>query len=250
MTDLLAVTLGNTSVAAAAAGADGALRDVRCEPLDGLESLVGPRLEAAEGPVIVCSVNPPALARLRRAAKAVGSDPPLVAGEDFPIPIRTDVDEPARVGTDRLLAALAAHRRAGGACIVVDAGTAVTVDAVDDAGVFLGGAIFPGPGLMARSLADGAAQLPHVEVGREFVPDEVIGRNTEDAIRSGITRAVAAAVARLASEMRDALEMAVPVYVTGGYALPQSEAGGADWTVVPDLVLEGLILAWREHHKP
>jgi type III pantothenate kinase len=250
MNDLLAVTLGNTSVAAATVDADGALRDVVRAPLEQLEALLALRLEASDGPVAVCSVNPPALARLRRAAEAAGCKPPLVAGEDFPISIRTDVDEPDRVGTDRLLAALAAYHRAGRACIVIDVGTAVTVDAVDDDGTFLGGAIFPGPGLMARSLADGTAQLPLVEIASAAADGPVIGRNTEAAIRSGITRAMTAAVARLAGEMRDALGTAAPVYVTGGYATPQDAEGGADWTVVPDLVLEGLVLAWRGHQEP
>jgi len=247
MTDLLALTLGNTSVAAAGAAADGALRDVRREPLKRLEALLGPRLEAAEGPVIVCSVSPPALARLRRTTEAAGRDPPLVAGEDFPIPIQTGVDEPDRVGTDRLLAALAAYRRAGGACIVVDAGTAVTVDAVDAGGTFLGGAIFPGPGLMARSLAEGTARLPAVEIQSAAALERPIGKDTEAAIRSGVTRAVAAAVARLAVDMRDEIGNTVSVYVTGGYAPP---ADDRRWMVLPDLVLEGLLLAWREHREP
>ena len=250
MTPILAVALGNTSVAAATAGADAALRDVGRASLEALEAFLAPRLEAADGPVIVASVNPPALERMRRAAETVAADGPHVAGADFPIPIRADVAEPARVGTDRLLAALAARHRAGGACIVVDAGTAVTVDAVDADGTFLGGAIFPGPGLMARALADGTAQLPLVEVGREFVPERAIGKNTEEAIRFGIMRALSGAVGGIAADMMQVVGTAAPVYITGGYAPPgQGERGVAE-SVVPDLVLEGLVLAWREHREP
>ena len=245
MTRILAVTLGNTSVAAATANADGALRDVAVAPLRQLETFLVPRLEAADGPVVVCSVNPPMLARLREAARAAGGDGPHVAGEDFPISIRADVEEPGRVGTDRRLAALAAHRRAGGACIVVDAGTAVTVDAVDDAGTFLGGAIFPGPGLMARSLADGTAQLPLVEIASGAADGPAVGRSTEAAIRSGVTRALAGAVERLVRDVAEALGSDVSVYATGGYAPPPEDRGGSGWQVVPDLVLEGLVLAWR-----
>ncbi|MEA3366750.1 MAG: type III pantothenate kinase, partial [Planctomycetota bacterium] len=171
------------------------------------------------------------------------------AGEGFSIPVKADVDEPARVGTDRLLAALAAYRRAGGACIVVDAGTAVTVDAVDDDGTFLGGAIFPGPDLMARSLAEGTAQLPAVEIGREFVPERVIGKNTGDAIRSGIMRTLSGAVGGIAADMMHEVGTGVPVYITGGYAPPEDGERGIGEVVVPDLVLEGLVLAWREHHE-
>jgi type III pantothenate kinase len=215
--------------------------------LEELEAFLAPRLEAADGPVIVGSVNPPALERVRRAAETVAADGPHVAGADFPIPIRADVAEPARVGTDRLLAALAARHRAGGACIVVDAGTAVTVDAVDADGTFLGGAIFPGPGLMARALADGTAQLPLVEVGREFVPERAIGKNTEEAIRSGILGATAGAVERLLRDVAGVLGVAVPIYATGAAA---GAAAGRALTIIPDLVLEGLVLAWREHSEP
>jgi len=250
MTRILAVTLGNTSVAAATADADGALRDPGRATLEQLPAFLTPRLEAADGPVVVCSVNPPVLERVREAARAADCDGPHLAGEDFSIPVRADVEEPGRVGTDRLLAALVAHRRAGGACIVVDAGTAVTVDAVDETGTFLGGAIFPGPGLMARSLADGTAQLPHVEIASGAADGPAIGRSTEAAIRSGVTRALAGAVERLVRDMAEALGSDVPVYATGGYAPPREDRGGSGWQVVPDLVLEGLVLAWCERREP
>jgi len=249
MTDLLAVTLGNTSVAAAAAHPDGALGEVSREPLARLEAALGPRLEAAEGPVLVCSVNPPALERLRRTAVAAGFDPPQVAGEDFAIPVAADVDEPARVGTDRLLAALAAHRRAEGPCLVVDVGTAVTVDAVDEAGTFLGGAIFPGPRLMARSLADGTAQLPLVEMSGVEAGDRVIGKNTEAAVRIGVSRALSGALGYILTAMLLELGVQGPVFLTGGDAPPaenEADLKGTRYVVVPDLVLEGLVLAWRE----
>ena len=261
MTDLLAVTLGNTSVAAATAGAGGALRDVCREPLDRLESLLDARLEAAEMAVVVCSVNPPALARLRQALAAAGQAPPLVAGEDFSIPVEADVDEPARVGTDRLLAALAAYRRAEGACIVVDAGTAVTVDAVDVGGTFLGGAIFPGPDLMARALAEGTAQLPLVKP--EYA-ESILGRNTRDAIRAGVHHGWRGGVIMMLAAALSEVGEHASVFLTGGDLAPlKSETGdflrGYDGEegesdrqvrVVPDLVLEGLVLAYRERAEP
>ncbi len=250
MSGLLAVTLGNTSVAVATADEAGTLHDVGRASREPPEAFLAPRLETADGPVVVCSVNPPALDRVRQAVEAAGADGPYVAGEDFPIPIHADVDEPGRVGTDRLLAALAAYRRAGRACIVIDAGTAVTVDAVDEDGTFLGGAIFPGPGLMARSLADGTAQLPLVEVGREFVPERAIGKNTQEAIRSGIMRALAGGIGGIAGDMMQVVGTAAPVYITGGYAPPEHGERGIAESVVPDLVLEGLVLAWREHREP
>ncbi|MBL7141162.1 MAG: type III pantothenate kinase [Planctomycetes bacterium] len=264
MTDLLAVTLGNTSVAIAVADAEGVLHDVRREPLAHLETLLAERLASAgdaAGPAIVGSVNPPALARLRKALQTAEHGPPRVAGRDFPIPIATAVDEPARVGTDRLLAALAAYRRARGPCIVVDVGTAVTVNAVDGAGTFLGGAIFPGPDLMARALAEGTAQLPNVDMHAGPVPESVVGKNTRDAIRTGVHHGWRGGITMMLAAALSEVGEHATVFLTGGYlALLKSEAndflGGYDEDggesdrrprVVPDLVLEGLVLAWREH---
>jgi len=248
MTAMLAVTLGNTSIAIAGVDEGGVLADVCREPLERLEAVFTEWLEAlpdGEVTVIVCSVSPPAMARLREAAEAARDARVHEAGKDFHIAVKADVEEPQRVGTDRLLAALAAHRRVGGACIVVDAGTAVTVDAVDDDGTFLGGAIFPGPGLMARALAEGTAQLPHVELRSAVVPETVVGKNSEEAIRSGIANAFAGGIRNVAAAIAHETGVGMPVIVTGGYA-PKGDADSGPWTVVPDLVLEGLVLAWRE----
>ena len=262
MSNLLAITLGNTSVAMATVADDGALGDVRGEPLARLEVLFAEFVPAPverEAPIIVASVNPPALARLRAVAPADGPASPLAARDDFPIPIATDVAEPEKVGVDRLLAALAAYRRTGGACVIVDCGTAVTVDAVDSGGVFLGGAIFPGRDMMARALADGTAQLPHVEGGA--APESVIGKSTEEAILAGLVHGTAGALDSLVAGAMMEVGLHAHVLVTGGDArVPESPAPPGQslpppWRspvlrrkseIVPDLVLEGLVMAYRE----
>jgi len=251
MTGLLAVTLGNSSVAVAAVDVEGALCDVHREPLPRLETLMAGHMASAgkgSGPVIVCSVNPQALERLRKTVADAGHEPPHMAGLDFPIPVATTVDEPDRVGPDRLLAALGAYRRACGACIVVDVGTAVTVNAIDDDGTFLGGAIFPGPDLMARSLTEGTARLPKVDMhAGGAMPESAVGRNTEEAIRVGVSRALSGGIGYLVTEMVLELDGASPVFLTGGGAADEEAAAAdTDYVVAPDLVLEGLVLAWHE----
>jgi len=104
-------------------------------------------------------------------------------GRDLPIPIRTRC---SGVGADRLLNALAAVRRFPGGAIVVDVGTAVTVDVVSPEEEFLGGAIFPGPHLGAWALAEKAAQLFHVD---PVPPVQAIATETAEAIRSGLSTA-------------------------------------------------------------
>ncbi len=250
MNDLLAITLGNSSVVMATMTREAEILDARGEPLARLEDLFAefvPAPQARQAPIIVASVNPPALARLRAVAPAAGPAAPLVARDDFPIPIATNVDEPEKVGVDRLLAALAAYRLTGSACVVVDCGTAVTVDAVDADGTFLGGAIFPGRDMMARALAEGAAQLPTVAIGPA---ESGIGRNTEEAIRAGIVHGSDGALAALIAGAQAAAGRKATVILTGGDApLPGSPVLRPAFKVVPDLVLAGLVMAcseWQE----
>jgi len=244
VSDLLAVVLGN-STAALARVADGRLGTVRRVAIDRLEELADALAGAdRDVPLLVASVNPPALARLATLAPAAAM---RVAGRDFPIPLRTDVESPDRVGTDRLLGALAAHRRTGGPCVTVDVGTAITVNAVRADGVFLGGAILPGPDLMARALADGTAQLPPVDLSIDAPP---IGRSTAQAIAAGVRIGAAGAVAALVAAVRHAVGPHAPVFVTGGGAARITEHLPTEWRrVVPDLVLEGLVAAYRDHEN-
>jgi len=246
---LVAVALGN-SRAAATLVTGAALGQVTRAPVERLEDLAPVLARACpdcggEATVLaVASVNPPALARLVALAKEMHLARPLVAGGDFPIPIRTDVDAPERVGTDRLLAALAAYRRARSACLIVDCGTAITVNAVRADGVFVGGAIFPGLAMMARALARGTALLPETAMP-ERVPG--IGKNTEQAIAAGILHGAAGAVANLIIVASEVVGSEAAVFLTGGDAARLAEFLPPDCRdVTPDLVLEGLAFAYRE----
>lgn len=127
---------------------------------------------------------------------------------------------PERVGRDRLHAAAGAARLLGRACLVVDAGTALTVDAlrVTPAGAsFLGGAIAPGPSLLARALATGTARLPEVTPRPGA---QALGRVTEEALEAGIVIGFRGAAARLVDELAREAELAEPVVVLTGGASP------------------------------
>jgi len=248
-TTFLAVALGN-STAAATLVTDAALGQVTRAPVERLEDLAPvlaracPDCGGEATAVAVASVNPPALARLLALAKEMHLAKPLVAGDDFPIPMRTDVDEPERVGADRLLAALAAYRRKRSACLVVDCGTAITVNAVRAGGVFVGGAIFPGLAMMARALARGTALLPAAAVPERAPP---VGKNTEQAIAAGILHGAAGAVANLIIVASEVVGSDAAVFLTGGDAARLAEFLPPDCRdVMPDLVLEGLAIAYRE----
>ncbi len=131
------------------------------------------------------------------------------------LPLHVAVEEPHRVGMDRLLNAVAAHCLAyPDAAVIVAVGTAMTVDWVDAHGVFQGGAIVPGPQLMADALHRRTAQLPYVEVG-EVPPVVAPATNTAAAILAGTRAAVAGAALLLAHRYAE-LSDRPWVFLTGG----------------------------------
>lgn len=159
---------------------------------------------------------------------------------DLPLDVR--LPAPERVGMDRLVAAVAANRirNSERAAIVVDAGTAVTVDAVAVDGSFQGGVILPGMRLVCRALAAGTDLLPLVEVSFSDSPPEPIGRSTETAIRSGAFWGTVGAIRLLISQFRHQLGDSAQVLVTGGDASSLASLIDADAQFVPQLVLAGI----------
>jgi type III pantothenate kinase len=144
-------------------------------------------------------------------------------------------ENPAQLGTDRWAALVGARARCSGACVVVNAGTAVTVDALTAQGVFLGGLILPGLELMARSLAAGTADLP-LQPGR-FQPFPV---NSVDAIRSGALQAIAGAVDRMI-HLLTAQDAPTQLLLSGGAAETIAPILAREYVLAPALVLEGLV---------
>lgn len=162
---------------------------------------------------------------------------PLVASGRSDWGLMVLYDDPESVGVDRLSAASEAYRTVGGRVVVVDVGTAITVDAVSDDGTFLGGIIAPGPRLMASALHEGTSLLPPTE------PEpgaDLLGRSTEDCIRSGLLHGTASLVDGLVGRVRRKLGGAKVVATGGGldFVLPALEVRPE--VVEPDLVLKGL----------
>jgi type III pantothenate kinase len=163
--------------------------------------------------------------------------------------LAVNVDAPENVGIDRLLGVLAAKRLVapGQPAVVVDMGSAVTVNLLDETGAFAGGAIFPGLRLMAEALHDNTAQLPLVKV-TEHAP-VVPARSTAPAIAAGIHWAVAGGVSALLRNLAEAVPSAepLPVFLTGGDAaviVPDLlDRAQFRYEVRPLLTLEGLHLA-------
>lgn len=178
--------------------------------------------------------------------------PVRVAGRDVPIPLTTSYHDPGRIGVDRLVDAWSVRRRFGGAWIVVNFGTAVTIDAVADvaasdvdasaAGIpacaaFHSGAIVPGLWMSLQGLARGAAQLPSVESAdaRTFPT-----RSTEEAMVAGVSVGLAGLVDRVGERLAEAVGIAPRAVATGGDARRIADDCRIVEHVVPGLTLLGV----------
>ena len=157
--------------------------------------------------------------------------------------VRCAYADPSRLGVDRWVAILAAHRRARGAACVIDAGTAATFDAVDGAGTHLGGLIIPGARLLAaaldRNTSDIGSTATAPAAGRGL---ELLGRSTDAAVGQGAWLALAAALDRAVATVTRALQETPAVYLTGGDAEPLRDWLETRVQLRADLVLEGLAL--------
>jgi type III pantothenate kinase len=192
------------------------------------------------------------MASVNRAASAPFADwivrrgfaPPLVLDRPSQLPIRVALATPQEVGIDRLLNALAANERRPQErpAVVIDCGSAITVDAVSSEGAFLGGAIAPGLSLSARALNHFTHALPLVRV---FEPADPIGRSTDEAIRSGVFWGTLGGVRELVARLRDVLGGSALVYLTGGDADQLAPHLGSEIERVPELTLRGIYLAAR-----
>ncbi|MCP4590108.1 MAG: type III pantothenate kinase, partial [bacterium] len=192
----------------------------------------------------VATVVPELLGRVEESITEALGLRTLVIGRDLPLPLPVLVDEPEAVGSDRLCVAAGAYERARGTCTVIDFGTAVTVDLVDDTGAFQGGAILPGLGMQARALCEHTAALPTVPVA---FPGKRVGKCTTEAIQSGICYGLAGAVRHLVEGYALELNQWPYVVATGGDAETMMDACDFIDAVVPDLCLRGVGLAYVKH---
>jgi len=268
--DLILVSVGNTRTriarAAVASESGGALGELH--PSLALESTdisgqtaeitrLSDLVEAESARVLISSVNPTATAALEKALAGLPGLPAVVrmslnGAGGIKIPQAVNLDAAASPGEDRLLAALAAHDRSRAACVVIDAGTAVTVDLIDQYGVFQGGVIVPGVGAMLDALARTTAQLPKVAAptGQGEVPNGPVGKNTRDAMVLGALQAVRGLCHRMIDQYAETTGRYPRVIATGGDAPLLFRDDEFVEHLVPDLVLIGMQTAFARVEQP
>ncbi|MEZ6061571.1 MAG: type III pantothenate kinase [Planctomycetaceae bacterium] len=209
---------------------------------------------AADGnePVTNCVLagsNPPVRDLLRQAWPLPGLPPTVI--EDFrDVPLAVDVDEPAKLGIDRLLSAFAVKMSdpSERPAVIVDSGTATTVDLLTSDGVFRGGSILPGLRLSAYALHDYTARLPLIDTDARLTTEpSVPGRNTDEAICAGLFWGQLGAVRELVSRLSQAAaerfhEVRPPRVVISGGGGRQLMPHFPNATFIDSLALHGLAL--------
>ena len=252
---LLAVDVGNTNVTIALFDGDRLAADWRVTShrertadelaveLRQLFSLRDLDLNVVTG-VVISSVVPNLNSALLEASRRYLKHEPVMVGPGVKTSVRVRAENPKEVGADRIANALAAYTKYGGPVVVIDFGTAVTYDAINADGDYLGGAIAPGVEISLDALVSQTAMLRRVE---PVAPDSVIGRNTVASIQSGLVWGFVAQVEGMVARMVSELGGSAHVIATGGQASLVANLTHVIEAIDPLLTLEGLRLIYLQN---
>jgi len=196
-----------------------------------------------EGVMVSCVV-PSTVYAIQNACIRYLDREPMVVGSGVKTGMKVRTDNPREVGSDRIVNAVAARDRFGGALVVVGFNTATTFDCVDASGAYIGGAIAPGLSISADALFTRTATLPRVPVSR---PRSAIGTNTVHAMQSGLFFGYVGLVNQLARACRAELKGDVTCVATGGFSNLIGRACDEIDEVDEHLALRGLSLLWQRN---
>jgi type III pantothenate kinase len=250
---LLTIDIGNTTIAAAVFRGNtivskGRIPTAAGKPSSyykGIRTAIGLKALGGVRHVAVSSVVPaldPAFIAL--AKKRFGARAFFISHRNCGI--RIDYAKPPQVGADRLANAAAGKTLYGAPVIIVDFGTAITFDCIDRRGAYSGGIILPGAELTAAALYEHTAKLPLVDPFRK--PRGIIGKNTVDAIASGLYYGMEGAVDRILRGLKKDMQCDKIVF-TGGYAGSMRRRIARRAALDPDLTLKGIRIIWELNRK-
>ena len=251
--NLLAISVGNTrtrigTFTHGSLDEDVALDNARYTNItDKIREAYETILKQEDPVVLLAAVNPALAERLENFITTELSPERFLRVErDIEVPIGRQLDPEAMVGEDRLLNAAGAFDVLQQACVVVDAGTAITVDFVDGAGTFHGGAIAPGAAMMLKALHEYTAQLPETTVAK---PIEAVGHNTIEAMRSGMYHGLRGLVKELTEQFAETAGTYPMIVATGGDAQMLFEGDELIDRIAPHLTLFGMVVALKKANE-
>jgi type III pantothenate kinase len=210
----------------------------------GLLGQVGLSFDRNVTGVIISSVVPRVTQNLREMTERYFHYPPVVVEPGIRTGMPIKIDNPKEVGADRVVNSIGAFEKYGGPCIVVDFGTSTNFDCVTDKGEYIGGAIAPGVEISTNALVSRGAQLRRIE----FVePRSVIGKNTVEAIQSGVLYGFAGQVDAIVERMQKELGGSAATVATGGLAAVIMPHTHSLEHHEPWLTLEGLLIIYERN---
>jgi type III pantothenate kinase len=196
---------------------------------------------------IISSVVPQSVFNLRNLSRRYLHVEPLVIGENAELGIPVRIQNPSEAGADRLVNALGGFITYGGPLIIVDSGTATTLDVIGADGGFEGGAIAPGINLSLQALHTAAAKLPRVAIHK---PEHVIGRDTVESMQSGIYWGYVGLIEGLIDRIKAEYGQPMTVIATGGVASLFVGASDKIDHFDGELTIRGMLEIWRRNTAP
>ncbi len=249
--NLLVLNIGNTRLGIASFVAGELRRSTRIS-LDNRANLPGAITQAWEelsgrenAAVAAISVNPTVNEHIEHLVNQVTGAEIEWVGSNLKAPIRVLTEQPADTGMDRVVNVAAAYEQMQKACVVVDAGTAITIDCCNDNGDFLGGAIAPGVQMMLSAMHEKTAKLPAVPFK---VPEHAFGKSTQEAMLQGVYHGIRGMVKELVENYATELGHWPEIIATGGDAEKLFENWELIHAISPDLTFYGIALAYANDH--
>lgn len=252
---LLAIDIGNTNIVIGAIENDEILFEARIATdrvktsdqygveIKNILSLFEVAPEDIED-CIISSVVPPVFNSVCTGLKKAIRKDPLVVGPGIKTGLNIQVDSPSQVGSDRIVVGVAALAEYKPPLILLDMGTATTIDVVGRGNTYQGGCIIPGVRISLDALASRAAQLPGINIDK---PKKVIGKNTVDCMRSGIMYGTAAMMDGMLDRVEEELGEKTTVIATGGMAQFIVPLCKREIHLEKDLLLKGLNIIYKKN---
>ena len=195
---------------------------------------------------IISSVVPPVFNSVRTGVIKIIGKQPMVVGPGLKTGLNIHVDVPSQVGSDRIVIAVAALAEYKAPLLLMDLGTATTIESVEPDNVYMGGVIIPGVRVSLDALTSRAAQLPGISLDQ---PKQVIGKNTVDCMRSGMMFGTAAMIDGLVERMEEELGHRCTLIATGGLAQFIAPLCKREIILDKDLLLKGLNIIYKKNKK-